>query len=195
MNLIFWKPSISCEPQASIFLNPALLTGFTSLQMSLSISFQIHLWQKFVVQGKTCKNYCRYLLVKKFLMRTICETFSANNWLKYNLWRVCNGLLGFYCFPSSPAPSYRQRFIILTFFCLKRVFKLHEKENSGYLSPFELREALHSAGYHMNAHVLNILSHRYASKDGRIAFDDFMMCAVRLKSMIGKCDEEFRRFT
>ncbi|KAK7579905.1 hypothetical protein V9T40_000534 [Parthenolecanium corni] len=66
----------------------------------------------------------------------------------------------------------------------QRVFKLHDKQNTGYLSPFELREALASSGYHLNAHILNILSHRYAGKDGRIAFDDFMMCAVRLKSMM-----------
>lgn len=63
---------------------------------------------------------------------------------------------------------------------------MYDKQNSGYLSPFELREALASAGYHLNAHILNVLSHRYAGKDGRIAFDDFMMCAVRLKSMMGK---------
>ncbi|KAK9510517.1 hypothetical protein O3M35_005286 [Rhynocoris fuscipes] len=66
----------------------------------------------------------------------------------------------------------------------KTVFKLYDKTNSGYLSPFDLRQALNSAGYRLNNRVLNALCHRYASKDGRIAFDDFMMCAVRLKSMM-----------
>lgn len=66
----------------------------------------------------------------------------------------------------------------------KGVFKLYDKENTGYLSPFQLREALNSAGYRLNNHVLNALCHRYSARDGRIAFDDFMMCAVRLKSMI-----------
>uniref|UniRef100_A0A069DWP5 Putative cytosolic ca2+-dependent cysteine protease calpain n=1 Tax=Panstrongylus megistus TaxID=65343 RepID=A0A069DWP5_9HEMI len=66
----------------------------------------------------------------------------------------------------------------------KTVFKLYDKSNSGYLSPFDLRQALNSAGYRLNNRVLNALCHRYASKDGRIAFDDFMMCAVRLKSMM-----------
>ncbi|XP_065200380.1 calpain-A isoform X2 [Planococcus citri] len=66
----------------------------------------------------------------------------------------------------------------------QRVFKLYDKENTGFLSPFELREALASAGYHLNTHILNVLGHRYAGKDGKIAFDDFMMCAVRLKSMM-----------
>lgn len=68
----------------------------------------------------------------------------------------------------------------------QRVFKLYDKESTGFLGSFELREALASAGYHLNTHILNILGHRYGCKDGKIAFDDFMMCAVRLKSMMGK---------
>ena len=82
--------------------------------------------------------------------------------------------------------------------CLKffqRVFKLYDKESTGFLSPFELREALASAGYHLNTHILNVLGHRYASKDGKIAFDDFMMCAVRLKSMMGKFEAFYTFFS
>ncbi|CAH1397162.1 unnamed protein product [Nezara viridula] len=66
----------------------------------------------------------------------------------------------------------------------KAVFKIYDKSSAGYLSPFELKEAMKSAGYQLNNHILNALCHRYASKDGRIAFDDFMMCAVRLKTMM-----------
>lgn len=72
---------------------------------------------------------------------------------------------------------------VITF---QSIFKIYDKENTGYLSPFELREVLNSAGYRLNNHILNALCHRYASKDGRIAFDDFMMCAVRLKTMLGE---------
>jgi hypothetical protein len=41
--------------------------------------------------------------------------------------------------------------------------------------------------------------HRYGTKEGRIAFDDFMSCAVRLRSMIGGLDifvpiEEFASY-
>lgn len=63
---------------------------------------------------------------------------------------------------------------------------MYSKETQGYLTAFELREALNSAGYKLNNHILNILAHRYASKDSRISFDDFIMCAVKLKTMIGK---------
>nr|CAD7264903.1 unnamed protein product [Timema shepardi] len=62
----------------------------------------------------------------------------------------------------------------------------HWKDGSGYLSAFELRHALNSAGYRLNNNILNILAHRYSSKDGMITFDDFMMCAVRLKGLIGQ---------
>ncbi|XP_025262663.1 calpain-A isoform X5 [Camponotus floridanus] len=66
----------------------------------------------------------------------------------------------------------------------RAVFKLYDRDESGYLSAFELRQALNSAGYRLNNHILNILVHRYGTKDGRITFDDFIMCAVRLKTMI-----------
>lgn len=56
---------------------------------------------------------------------------------------------------------------------------------------FELRNALNSAGYRLNNHILNILVHRYGTKEGLIHFDDFVMCAVRMKTMIGKNDFEF----
>ncbi|XP_014489405.1 PREDICTED: calpain-A-like isoform X3 [Dinoponera quadriceps] len=66
----------------------------------------------------------------------------------------------------------------------RAVFKLYDRDESGHLSAFELRQALNSAGYRLNNHILNILVHRYGTKDGRITFDDYIMCAVRLKTMI-----------
>jgi calpain len=69
------------------------------------------------------------------------------------------------------------------------VFKLYDKDGSGCLSAFELRQALNSAGYRLNNHILNILAHRYSTKNGMITFDDYMMCAVRLKAMIGECHQ------
>ena len=66
------------------------------------------------------------------------------------------------------------------------VFSLYDKDNSGCLNAFELRQALNSAGYRLNNHILNILAHRYSTKNGMITFDDFMMCAVKMKAMIGE---------
>ncbi|XP_045457463.1 calpain-B [Melitaea cinxia] len=66
----------------------------------------------------------------------------------------------------------------------RAVFRLYDTERRGAIPPQHLRDALHSAGYTVNAHVLNVLAHRYGSTDGYIQFDDFIMCAVRLKTMI-----------
>ncbi|KAF7996863.1 hypothetical protein HCN44_002509 [Aphidius gifuensis] len=66
----------------------------------------------------------------------------------------------------------------------RAVFKIYDKDSNGYLKSFQLRDALYSAGYRLNNHVLNILVHRYGTKEGLIHFDDFIMCAVRIKTMI-----------
>lgn len=63
---------------------------------------------------------------------------------------------------------------------------MYDKDNSGALSGFELRQALNSAGYHLNYHILNILMHRYGNKKSEIEFADFIMCAVKLKSMLSE---------
>lgn len=67
------------------------------------------------------------------------------------------------------------------------VFKLYDHDNSGKLSAFELRTALNSAGYHLNNKILNGLAHRYGS-NGMVHFDDFIMCAIKMRTMIGKLE-------
>ena len=66
------------------------------------------------------------------------------------------------------------------------MFKLYDKDNSGSLSSFEIRRALNSAGYRLNTHILNAITLRYGQKDGTVSFDDFILIAVKLKTMIGK---------
>ena len=68
---------------------------------------------------------------------------------------------------------------------LQNAYKLHDRDQSGSLSTFELRAALHSAGYRMNYRTLNALVLRYGNREGTLAFDDFINCAIKLKSMIG----------
>jgi hypothetical protein len=63
---------------------------------------------------------------------------------------------------------------------------MYDRDNSGQLSSFELRQALTSAGYQVNNHVLQSLVLRYGNKDGQILFDDYIMCTIKLKAMIGK---------
>ncbi|XP_039954339.1 calpain-A isoform X2 [Bactrocera tryoni] len=66
----------------------------------------------------------------------------------------------------------------------KAVFKLYDPEQTGRIDGFKLRDALNSAGYHLNNRILNALAHRYGSRDGKISFDDFLMCAVKIRTYI-----------
>ncbi|XP_064089703.1 calpain-B-like isoform X4 [Macrobrachium nipponense] len=66
----------------------------------------------------------------------------------------------------------------------KNVFKLYDKDGSGKLCSFELRQALNSAGYRLNNHVCNALMLRYGDKEGKISFDDYIMCSTKLKTMM-----------
>lgn len=67
---------------------------------------------------------------------------------------------------------------------LQAVFKLYDQDRTNKLNTYQLRDALSSAGYHLNNHILNSLVYRYGSADKTIAFDDFIMCAVKVKTMI-----------
>lgn len=68
----------------------------------------------------------------------------------------------------------------------QNAFKLYDKDNSGQLCSFELRQALNSAGYRLNNHVCDALMLRYGDRDGKVSFDDFIMCSVKLKTMMGE---------
>lgn len=62
----------------------------------------------------------------------------------------------------------------------------YDGDKSGTLSGFEFRDAIQSAGYLLNKRALNVLMHRYGNRNGEIQFDDFLMCAVKVKTMIGE---------
>ncbi|XP_068084843.1 calpain-B-like [Anabrus simplex] len=66
----------------------------------------------------------------------------------------------------------------------KTVFKMYEKDGSGYLNVSDLRQAMNSAGFRLKSRILNILVRRYGTKKGMMSFDDFLMCNVKLKELI-----------
>lgn len=68
----------------------------------------------------------------------------------------------------------------------KAVFKNYDLLKTGRIDGFQLRTALNAAGYHLNNRILNVLLHRYGGRDGKLAFDDFLMCAVKIKTYIGE---------
>ncbi|ALC43271.1 CalpB [Drosophila busckii] len=66
----------------------------------------------------------------------------------------------------------------------RAVFKLYDTRRRGSIEGFHLRGALNSAGYHLNNRLLNALAHRYGSREGTVPFDDFLMCAIKVKTFI-----------
>lgn len=70
----------------------------------------------------------------------------------------------------------------------KTTFIQYDRDRSGTVEPRELQAALTSWGYQLSQTALQIIVNRY-STNHRISFDDFVACAVRLRSLT----EHFRR--
>ncbi|XP_076463680.1 LOW QUALITY PROTEIN: calpain-9-like [Babylonia areolata] len=66
----------------------------------------------------------------------------------------------------------------------KGVFKEYDHDQSGNLNSFELRAALNSVGFRLSNRTLQSLVMRYSNREGKIDFGDFIVCAVRLKTML-----------
>jgi len=65
----------------------------------------------------------------------------------------------------------------------KKIFREFDTDNSGTLNSFELRQALNSAGMRVSNMTFNAMVMRYADQSGKLEFDEFIHCAVRLKNM------------
>jgi Ca2+-binding EF-hand superfamily protein len=71
---------------------------------------------------------------------------------------------------------------------LKATFVKFDKDNSGKLDGFELRNLLTACGYKVDRKILGIIMIRYGSH-GSITFENFVLCIFKLKTMI----DEFQR--
>jgi len=67
----------------------------------------------------------------------------------------------------------------------KKIFKEFDADESGHMSSAELRLALNAFGFLVSNATFNCLVMRYSGPQGHIYFDDFILCAARLKSMFG----------
>ena len=70
------------------------------------------------------------------------------------------------------------------------MFQLYDKDQNNKLDTNELRDALESAGYRLNYQILTSLLYRYGSPDNTMSIDDFIMCAVKVKTMIERFKEK-----
>lgn len=73
----------------------------------------------------------------------------------------------------------------------KGVFKNFDKDGSGNFDAYELKLALRKVGYKMSQKTFGAMVLRYADKDSKISFDNFIACAIKLKHMF----EIFQKFS
>lgn len=66
----------------------------------------------------------------------------------------------------------------------KTIFKQYDTDKSGTFDAFELRRALRSSGYRLSTDVFKALVFRYGNREGKITFDNYIQCSVKLKSMM-----------
>jgi len=70
----------------------------------------------------------------------------------------------------------------------RATFAQYDRDRSGSVEPHELHAAISSWGYSLSPQALNIVVKRY-SDNGRIKFDSFVSCAIRLRMLT----DHFRR--
>ena len=61
----------------------------------------------------------------------------------------------------------------------------YDRDRSGTVEPHELQQAIASFGYNLTPQALGCIIRRY-STDGRIGFDDFVSCVVKLRCLTSK---------
>ncbi|KAI1899197.1 hypothetical protein AGOR_G00059290 [Albula goreensis] len=70
----------------------------------------------------------------------------------------------------------------------KQHFMMFDQDRSGTMEPHELAQAFNSMGYVLSPQSGNAIVKRY-SKNGRIFFDDYVACCVKLRALT----ENFKR--
>uniref|UniRef100_UPI0037E9B1A8 sorcin n=1 Tax=Semicossyphus pulcher TaxID=241346 RepID=UPI0037E9B1A8 len=70
----------------------------------------------------------------------------------------------------------------------KATFSSYDRDRSGTVEGPELQHALSSMGFNLSPQAMNIIMKRNSTQ-GRIAFDDFITCCIRLQALT----DQFRR--
>lgn len=60
----------------------------------------------------------------------------------------------------------------------------YDSDRSGTVEPNEFTQALTSFGYRLQPQTVNVLCWRF-SDNGRIGFDDFVACCVKIRALTG----------
>ncbi|XP_057690736.1 sorcin-like [Corythoichthys intestinalis] len=70
----------------------------------------------------------------------------------------------------------------------KNLFMSFDRDRSGTVEGQEMQQAIRSLGYNLSPNGMNMVMKRYGV-NGRIPFDDFVCCCVRLRALT----DQFRR--
>ncbi|XP_076592693.1 sorcin isoform X2 [Chaetodon auriga] len=70
----------------------------------------------------------------------------------------------------------------------KTTFASYDRDRSGTIEGPELQQAISAMGFNLSPQTMNVIMKR-SSTNGRIAFDDFMSCCMRLRGLT----DHFRR--
>lgn len=70
----------------------------------------------------------------------------------------------------------------------KTTFMNYDRDRSGTVEPQEMQQALVHMGYNLSPQAFNCILKRY-SNHGRIGFDDFVACCIKLRALT----DNFRR--
>ncbi|KAK3800956.1 hypothetical protein RRG08_001204 [Elysia crispata] len=65
----------------------------------------------------------------------------------------------------------------------KSTFKKFDADRSGFMSSYELRNALHSCGFRISNGVFQKITLRHSNVEGQITIQQFIMAAAKLKAM------------
>merc|ERR1712168_1176109 len=71
----------------------------------------------------------------------------------------------------------------------RRVFRSLDTDNSGYFSSYEFRTAVNTLGMRVSNATFNAIVMRYSDREGKVRFDDFVACIIKLKTVFAS----FRR--
>lgn len=80
----------------------------------------------------------------------------------------------------------------------RAIFERYDRDRSGKIDAFELRDALYSLGYVTPPPVLQVLLSRYDDGNGRsfgLNFDSFVECGMIVKGLTDKFKERDPRYT
>uniref|UniRef100_A0A3Q3VRS0 EF-hand domain-containing protein n=1 Tax=Mola mola TaxID=94237 RepID=A0A3Q3VRS0_MOLML len=72
--------------------------------------------------------------------------------------------------------------------CWKSTFATYDRDHSGTVEVQELQHAITSMGYNLSPQAMNVIMKRF-SMSGRITFDEFISCCVKLRALT----DHFRR--